>query len=185
MFNKKDPVFITKVCLLIVCGAFVFSIAGAAFSPRAQAMGAAQDSGPSFRNPDAIIHNSKDLPHISLGTFLKKIAKTTGIYAFINEKIEKETTVEDVTTGKHKTTTVPGWQELLMIAVGFLIVYLGAAKNFEPLLLIPIGFGTIFVNIPFAGMGDPGVWNETLKIFEHRDSSILYTTPVSETNSSP
>jgi len=41
-----------------------------------------------------------------------------------------------------------------MIIVGFVIIYLGAAKGFEPLLLIPIGFGTVFVNIPFAGMGD-------------------------------
>jgi oxaloacetate decarboxylase beta subunit len=41
-----------------------------------------------------------------------------------------------------------------MVAVGFLIIYLGAVKNFEPLLLIPIGFGTVFVNIPFAGMGE-------------------------------
>ena len=41
-----------------------------------------------------------------------------------------------------------------MIAIGFLIVYLGAAKGFEPLLLIPIGFGTILVNIPGGGMGD-------------------------------
>ena len=41
-----------------------------------------------------------------------------------------------------------------MIAVGFLIVYLGAARGFEPLLLIPIGFGTILVNIPGAGMGN-------------------------------
>ena len=39
-----------------------------------------------------------------------------------------------------------------MMAIGFLIIYLGAAKGFEPLLLIPIGFGTVFVNIPGAGM---------------------------------
>ncbi|MBD5435126.1 MAG: sodium ion-translocating decarboxylase subunit beta [Treponema sp.] len=51
-------------------------------------------------------------------------------------------------------TVVPGWQKLLMIAIGFLIVYLGAGRGFEPLLLIPIGFGTILVNIPGAGMGD-------------------------------
>ncbi|QTQ12868.1 sodium ion-translocating decarboxylase subunit beta [Treponema parvum] len=49
---------------------------------------------------------------------------------------------------------VPGWQRLIMVAIGFLIVYLGAARGFEPLLLIPIGFGTILVNIPGAGMGD-------------------------------
>jgi sodium ion-translocating decarboxylase beta subunit len=46
------------------------------------------------------------------------------------------------------------WKALLMIAVGFALLYLGAARDFEPLLLIPIGFGTILVNVPFAGMGD-------------------------------
>ncbi|MBQ5647045.1 MAG: sodium ion-translocating decarboxylase subunit beta, partial [Treponema sp.] len=51
-------------------------------------------------------------------------------------------------------SNVKGWQKLIMLAIGFLIVYLGAAKGFEPLLLIPIGFGTILVNIPGAGMGD-------------------------------
>ena len=48
----------------------------------------------------------------------------------------------------------PGWQSLIMIAIGFLIVYLAVGKGFEPLLLIPIGFGTILVNIVGAGMGD-------------------------------
>jgi oxaloacetate decarboxylase beta subunit len=42
-----------------------------------------------------------------------------------------------------------------MVAVGFLILYLGAVKEFEPLLLIPIGFGTILVNVPLAFIGDP------------------------------
>jgi len=47
-----------------------------------------------------------------------------------------------------------GWKKLLMIIVGFVLLYLGVAKDFEPLLLVPIGFGTILVNVPFAGMGD-------------------------------
>jgi oxaloacetate decarboxylase beta subunit len=151
--NKKDPVYITKVCMLIVLGALIASVAGTAFSPRAQAQTAASADLPSWRNLDGKIPNSEDLPRISLGNFLIKIAETTGIYAFINDKIDKETTIIDEATGNYKTTRVVGWQELLMVAVGFLIVYLGAAKGFEPLLLIPIGFGTIFVNIPFAGMG--------------------------------
>jgi oxaloacetate decarboxylase beta subunit len=33
------------------------------------------------------------------------------------------------------------------------LLYLGVARDFEPLLLVPIGFGTIFVNVPFAQMG--------------------------------
>ena len=48
----------------------------------------------------------------------------------------------------------PGWQSLIMIAIGFLIIYLAVGKGFEPLLLIPIGFGTVLVNIPGAAMGD-------------------------------
>src|SRR5690606_17312950 len=43
---------------------------------------------------------------------------------------------------------------LLMIAVGLLLLYLAIRKQFEPLLLVPIGFGTILSNIPGAGFND-------------------------------
>ena len=49
--------------------------------------------------------------------------------------------------------TFPG---LIMIAVGCLLLFLAIAKNFEPLLLLPIGFGAILTNIPVAGLSDPG-----------------------------
>ncbi|KPH64607.1 glutaconyl-CoA decarboxylase subunit beta [Pseudoalteromonas porphyrae] len=45
---------------------------------------------------------------------------------------------------------------LIMIAVGCLLLYLAIARNFEPLLLLPIGFGAILTNIPLAGLSDPG-----------------------------
>ncbi len=38
-----------------------------------------------------------------------------------------------------------------MLAIGLLLLFLAIKKNFEPLLLVPIGFGTILVNIPGAG----------------------------------
>ncbi|MDG1357657.1 MAG: sodium ion-translocating decarboxylase subunit beta, partial [Akkermansiaceae bacterium] len=38
--------------------------------------------------------------------------------------------------------------KLIMILVGLLLIYLGIAKKFEPLLLLPIGFGGILANIP-------------------------------------
>jgi oxaloacetate decarboxylase beta subunit len=45
----------------------------------------------------------------------------------------------------------------VMIAIGCLLLYLGIAKGFEPLLLVPIGFGAILVNIPAADvMGEHG-----------------------------
>ncbi|MDR2743539.1 MAG: sodium ion-translocating decarboxylase subunit beta [Treponema sp.] len=145
---KKNPALIAKICLVILIGAFAFSFVTAAFSPRAQAQTAASSEDlPSFRNLGGIIPNSRELPRVSVGSFLRNIAETTGIYAFITNKTQEETPAG-------LPITVFGWQELLMVAVGFLIIYLGAAKNFEPLLLIPIGFGTVFVNIPFAGMGE-------------------------------
>ncbi|NLF21648.1 MAG: sodium ion-translocating decarboxylase subunit beta, partial [Lentisphaerae bacterium] len=42
---------------------------------------------------------------------------------------------------------------VVMLAIGLLLLYLGVAKDFEPLLLVPIGFGCLLVNAPFAEMG--------------------------------
>ncbi|MEH6503443.1 MAG: sodium ion-translocating decarboxylase subunit beta [Cycloclasticus sp.] len=47
------------------------------------------------------------------------------------------------------------WGNILMIGVGLLLIYLAIAKNFEPLLLLPIGFGGILANIPVAGISGP------------------------------
>jgi len=44
------------------------------------------------------------------------------------------------------------WSNPVMIVVGLLLLYLGIKKGFEPLLLVPIGFGAILVNIPLAGL---------------------------------
>ncbi len=49
--------------------------------------------------------------------------------------------------------------ELLMIAIGFLLLFLAIRKGFEPLLLLPIGFGAILVNIPGAGFSDAPVYD--------------------------
>ncbi|MGX5913662.1 sodium ion-translocating decarboxylase subunit beta [Aliidiomarina sp. Khilg15.8] len=48
------------------------------------------------------------------------------------------------------------WGMVLMIAVGALLIFLAIRHKFEPLLLLPIGFGAILTNIPLAGLGDPG-----------------------------
>lgn len=46
-----------------------------------------------------------------------------------------------------------------MILVGFLLLFLAISKNFEPLLLVPIGFGGILANIPGAGLAYSAVEN--------------------------
>jgi len=46
--------------------------------------------------------------------------------------------------------------QAVMMAVGMLLLYLAIKRNFEPLLLIPIGFGGILANIPGAGLAEAG-----------------------------
>ncbi len=45
-----------------------------------------------------------------------------------------------------------GWGQALMMGVGCVLIYLALVKKFEPLLLVPIGFGAILSNIPVAGI---------------------------------
>ncbi len=49
-----------------------------------------------------------------------------------------------------------GIGQLVMILICLILLYLGIAKKFEPLLLVPIAFGGLLANIPFAGLTDPG-----------------------------
>jgi oxaloacetate decarboxylase beta subunit len=68
-----------------------------------------------------------------------------------------------VEKGYEKDTLLPeGAGQAVMILVGLGLIYLAIAKKFEPLLLLPIGFGAILTNIPMAGIsagpipGQPG-----------------------------
>ncbi len=57
------------------------------------------------------------------------------------------------------------YRNIVMIIVGTIFIYLGIAKHYEPLLLVPIGFGMLMGNIPvFEGLG--------LGIYE--DNSVLH-----------
>ncbi|MCE9686572.1 sodium ion-translocating decarboxylase subunit beta [Shewanella sp. AS16] len=46
--------------------------------------------------------------------------------------------------------------QMLMMAVGGLLLYLAIVRGFEPLLLLPIGFGAVLANIPHAGFTEEG-----------------------------
>lgn len=48
------------------------------------------------------------------------------------------------------------WGNWVMFAIGGILIYLAIVKKYEPLLLIPIGFGTILANLPLAQMGSYG-----------------------------
>lgn len=50
------------------------------------------------------------------------------------------------------------WQQIIMYIVGIFLIYLAIKKNYEPSLLLPMGFGAILVNLPFSG-----VLNQTIE----------------------
>ncbi|MBR3091274.1 MAG: sodium ion-translocating decarboxylase subunit beta [Bacteroidetes bacterium] len=53
------------------------------------------------------------------------------------------------------------WQQIVMMLVSVLLLYLAIAKGFEPLLLIPIGFGCFLANLPNSGLLSPAT-SETI-----------------------
>lgn len=83
---------------------------------------------------------SKTLPPLS--ELAGNLYKTTGIYSIIEGQLKKDWTV--------------GVGRVLMIVVGLTLIFLGIFKKFEPLLLIPIGYGAILANVPMAGIAEPG-----------------------------
>src|SRR6186997_3568785 len=63
-------------------------------------------------------------------------------------------TINLLLLGLHNVT----WQSLVMIAVGLLLIYLGISKEYEPLLLIPIGAGAVLANLPLSPLvGEDGM----------------------------
>lgn len=69
-------------------------------------------------------------------------------------------TIEAV-TGKHFKAESEGLfpiglGQFIMILIGLVLIYLAIHKGFEPLLLLPIGFGGILANIPMAGIAEAG-----------------------------
>lgn len=156
--NKKNEKYRAFKASAIICLiALVLSFAGCGSSQENSAKKAKS------QNSSIVVKGSENIPRISVKSFFANIGKNTGIYKLIHTETAEEKAIEETQEAKAKAAeaidpfagkTVPGWQSFVMMAIGFLIVYLAVAKGFEPLLLIPIGFGTILVNIPGGGMGD-------------------------------
>ena len=52
-----------------------------------------------------------------------------------------------------------GWQNLLMLVIGCVLLYLGIVKQFEPLLMCGIAFGCILTNLPMGGLYHQELWD--------------------------
>lgn len=158
--TKTDTRKIAFIMLAIMAAASVVSIGTKVFAQDSAA--AEEPAGMERIIPGTENWNGKN--DISVGSFFGNLWHTTGIYKMIHTESPEEAAASQAELAAEEVRkneggsvfakSAPGWQYLLMIAIGFLIVYLGAGRGFEPLLLIPIGFGTILVNIPGAGMGN-------------------------------
>jgi sodium ion-translocating decarboxylase, beta subunit len=56
------------------------------------------------------------------------------------------------------------WKQVVMIAIGIVLIYLAIAKKYEPAILLPMGFGTLLVNIPLSSAIGP---DGALTLFFH------------------
>ena len=55
------------------------------------------------------------------------------------------------------------WQNMVMMLVGAFLLYLAIEKNFEPTLLLPMGFGTLLVNLPLSSAIDQMAGTEVVE----------------------
>ena len=76
-----------------------------------------------------------------MGSMLAEFSKSTGIFGYLFPASGKWT---------------EGIGRIIMVGVGLLMLFLAIRKGFEPLLLVPIGFGCILANIPMSGITEPG-----------------------------
>ena len=84
----------------------------------------------------------EDLPE--WGEAIMGLWKSTGIYDIIEQS-----------SSDFGSTWTLGLGRVLMMLVALLLIYLAIVKEFEPLLLLPIGFGALLANIPLAGISGP------------------------------
>ena len=52
-----------------------------------------------------------------------------------------------------------GWQNLVMIVIACVLLYLGIVKQFEPLLMVGIAFGCLLSNLPMGGLYHQELWD--------------------------
>ncbi len=88
---------------------------------------------------------TKEKPLPGWGEALKGLWQSTGIYDIYMQ-----------TTANFSKTWMLGIGHIIMVLIALVLIYLAIVKDFEPLLLLPIGFGALLANIPLAGISGPG-----------------------------
>ncbi|MCH5182796.1 MAG: sodium ion-translocating decarboxylase subunit beta [Oscillospiraceae bacterium] len=66
------------------------------------------------------------------------------------------------------------WQHLVMYAIGGLLIYLAVARDMEPTLLLPLGFGTLLVNIPWVSETLPSPYEALTTLYNAGIANELF-----------
>ncbi len=119
--------------------------------------GDALSGAPEFRGvligeflSEVISHDSVNAAEVgkqtlpSWGESLRGLWESTGLYDVIRQS-----------GSEFRSTWLLGIGRVLMMLIGLVLLYLAVVKEFEPLLLLPIGFGAILANIPVAAISGP------------------------------
>mgnify|MGYP000923721399 CR=1 FL=1 len=114
---------------------------------------------------------------------VKKLKDDTGIMGFLSKEPPKYLTEGYLTTtGAH----VPGHEikiiagipyglgQALMVVVCLVLLYLAIVKEFEPLLLLPIGFGGLLANLPFANVTAPPLVDSVTRLVIEPGGFLYY-----------
>jgi len=88
----------------------------------------------------------------------KDLIYETGIYGFF---VKEDTSYHGEGYVAKPGILPHGAGQLVMVFVCLILIYLALVKGFEPLLLLPIGFGGLLANIPFGGITTPPVMDGT------------------------
>ena len=110
-----------------------------------------QAAAPSTSHEAVSMHQEEKAYHAkSFTEMVGGFLASTGVYALVNPDPNEKGLHGEEISDFHKS-----WGRIIMILITFLMFYLAIKKGFEPLLLLPIGFGGLLANVPIAGIGGP------------------------------
>ncbi|HRT29180.1 MAG TPA: sodium ion-translocating decarboxylase subunit beta [Kiritimatiellia bacterium] len=163
---------------ILTC-AVALTLAGPAFSADA----GAQPTAPAATASGAVAKTAADDDWRTMVRKVKQLKDDTGIKGFLSKDPPKYLTEGYLTpSGAY----IPGQQvkvifglpyglgQAIMILVCLVLLYLAIVKEFEPLLLLPIGFGGLLANMPYANVTAPPVVDAATKLVLEPGGFLYY-----------
>jgi carboxybiotin decarboxylase len=143
-------IFYSLIAMVIFSLNAIASDLSASSAASAVPTATAIESNGTATHAKASTHREETYQPQSAGEMFESFYQTTGINALMNPKEGVLTSHGEPMNDFHQT-----WGRIIMFFITFLLFYLAIAKDFEPLLLLPIAFGGLLANIPIANIAGP------------------------------